>query len=84
VREREGGRETAAVRRPVLKLINGPGKINGAENTTSPALISRGKVATGGWAEGGERFSGSACGKKSFQLRFSPSATYVAQIVMRL
>jgi hypothetical protein len=36
------------VPRPVLKLINGPGKINGAENTTSPALISRGKVATGG------------------------------------
>lgn len=31
---------------PELKLINGKGKINGAENTTSPALILRGKVAT--------------------------------------
>lgn len=31
---------------PELKLINEEGKINGAENTTSPALILRGKVAT--------------------------------------
>lgn len=32
--------------RSELKLINGKRKINGAENTTSPALILRGKVAT--------------------------------------
>lgn len=44
----EGRGRGLGARRPLpeLKLINGERKINGAENTTSPALILRGKVAT--------------------------------------
>lgn len=51
---------------PELKLINGERKINGAENTTSPALILARQ-------SGNEGFPRGACRKKSFQLRFSPS-----------
>lgn len=78
IRHTRAGRERGKVGGPglpELKLINGEGKINGAENTTSPALIFARQSGNGGFP-----------GARAERNRFSSVShrPYVAQIVMRL